>query len=170
MNIQSITKFSFKYYFVLFMVISVFTFSSCGSDEDEPEKLDYPTLISGEYEGTLTVGTNLNFNSKATLSKGSTPNEMIFTEKLKKADETDSTTTFKIELIDLNSKKAIALRIPQQIVQGITIVGTALSQDDPQGTQGYFFYQDENENELNEITFLITANNGTYYYNYKKVE
>lgn len=170
MNIQSNHKKNSIYILVLFTLVSLFTFSSCGDKEETPEKLDYATLISGNYEGTLTVGQNLNFISKATFSKGSTENEMIFTEKLKKSDETDSTTTFKIELKDLNSSKAIALRIPQQIIQGITIAGIALDATDPQGTQGYFFYQNEDGEKLNEITFLVTGNNGNYYYNYKKVE
>ncbi|WP_375561298.1 hypothetical protein ACE193_01730 [Bernardetia sp. OM2101] len=170
MNIQSNQKKNSIYLLVLFTLVSLFVFSSCGGKEDTPEKLDYATLISGEYEGTLTVGENLNFVSNATLSKGSTETEMIFTEKLKKADETDSTTTFKIELRDLNSSKAIALRIPQQTIQGVTIVGIALDETDPQGIQGYFFYQDEEGEKLNDITFLITANNGNYYYNYSKVE
>ena len=126
--------------------------------------------MAGEYEGTLTVGENLNFISNATLAKGSTDNEMIFTERIKKPDETDSTTTFKIELVDLNSKQGVALRIPQQTVQGVQIAGVALSEEDPQGRQGYFFYQDEEGEVLNEITFLLTANGGKYYYNYKKVE
>ena len=170
MNIQSNHKKNPAYFLVLFTLVSLFIFSSCNNEEDTPQKLDYSTLMSGEYEGTLTVGQNLNFISTATLSKGSTENEMIFTERLQTADETDSTTTFKIELKDLNSKKAIALRIPQQIVQGVTIVGIALDETDPQGTQGYFFYQNDDEEKLNEITFLITANGGNYYYNYKKIE
>jgi hypothetical protein len=170
MNIQSNQKKNSIYLLVLFTVISLF-FSACGNKEaDTPTKLDYATLMSGEYTGTITVSSTINFISTATLTKGSTVNEMIFTEKFKRRNQTDSVTTFKIELKDLNSKKAIALRIPQQTIQGVTIVGIALDQQDPQGTQGYFFYQNDKEEKLNEITFLITANNGNYYYNYKKVE
>ena len=170
MNIQSIAKFNFKYYFVLLVTISLFTFTSCGDKEEAPEKLDYATLMSGEYTGTLTVGSNLPFPSKATFSKGSTPNEMIFTEKIKRANQADSTTSLKIELQDLNSKEGIALRIPLQIIQGVTIVGTALKADDSKGIQGYFFYQDSKGTKLNEIVFLLAGNGGNYYYKYTKVE
>lgn len=165
MNTQSVFKYSIKYQFILFIVISVFVFSSCTEEEKENPKLNYASLMVGSYEGNISVGENIAFDSKATISAGSTPDEVIFTET-----STDSTTTFKIELVDLSSKKAVALRIPQQIIQGVTIAGIALDQDDPQGIQGYFFYQDEDEEKLNEITFLITANNGNYYYNYTKVE
>lgn len=166
MNTQSISKYSIKYQFALLIIASMFIFSSCKEDKaTEVTKLNYASLISGEYEGTITASSDLTFDSKATISAGSTADEVTFTEV-----STDSTTTFKIQLVDLSSQKAVALRIAQQSIQGTTIVGIALDEEDPQGTQGYFFYQDEDEVKLNEITFLITANNGNYYYNYKKVE
>ncbi|AFM06023.1 hypothetical protein Fleli_3711 [Bernardetia litoralis DSM 6794] len=162
---QSNQKKSSIYLLVLFTVASLFTFSSCKDDAKEATKLDYASLMVGNYEGNISVGEDVSFDSKATISAGSTSDEITFTET-----STDSTTTFKIELVDLSSQKAVALRIPGQTIQGTAIVGIALDTEDPQGTQGYFFYQDENEEKINEITFLITANNGNYYYNYTKVE
>ena len=170
MNIQSNQKKSPVYLLILFTVFSLLTFTSCGEEEDVPEKLDYASLIIGSYKGTLTASPTVSFESKATFTKGSSDTEINFTEIIKRTGRTDSTTTFKIELRDLNSNQAVALRIPQQAVQGVQIAGVALKESDPKGIQGYFFYQDAKGAKLNEITFLVTANGGNYYYNYKKIE
>lgn len=170
MNIQSNQRKNPVYLLILVTLVSLFIFSACGSEDDTPTKLDYSTLIIGEYEGTLTAGPTVNFESKATLTKGSTSTEINFTEIITREGQADSTTTFKIELRDVNSNQVIALRIPQQTVQGVQVAGVALKPEDPQGIQGYFFYQNANGEKLNDITFLVTANGGTYYYTYKKVE
>jgi hypothetical protein len=167
MNIQSVSKYSSKSQFVLLIVASLFIFSSCKDKVIEATKLNYASLMTGNYTGSITVSSDLSLTSKATISAGNTADEVTFTEKL---TGSDSTTTFKIQLVDLSSQKAVALRIAQQTIAGTQLVGKALDQNDPQGIQGYFFYQDENKEEINEITFLISANGGTYYYNYIKGE
>lgn len=167
MNIQ---KKNSIYLFVLFTIASMFVFSSCTdkSAEEQP-KPDYATLMAGNYEGKLLVGEEI--DSKATLTKGSTADEMIFTEIIERQNKPDSTVSFKIQLIDINSRRAVALRIPQQIIgNGVKIAGYAIDEDDPRGYQGYFFYQDANENILNGLAFVITGNNGYYYYDYTKKE
>lgn len=169
MNIQSNTKRNSAYFLILFTFVSLFSLSSCGEETDKPQKLDYATLMSGEYEGNLTVGPNLSFKSKATITKLN-DTEVTFTEKIKKENGADSTTTFKIELRESNTKEGVVLRIPEQTVQGVQIVGVALKEEDPLGRQGYFLYQDKDDKKLNQITFLVTANGGVYYYNYVKKE
>ncbi len=165
MNTQSVSKYNIKYQFLILIFTSLLVFSSCKDKTEEVTKLNYVSLMVGSYEGNITVGENIAFDSKATISAGSTADEIIFSET-----SIDSTTTFKIELVDLSSQKAVALRIPQQTIQGTQLVGRALDQNDPQGIQGYFFYQDDNKEKINEITFLISANGGNYYYNYVKNE
>lgn len=170
MNINSNQKRKPAYLLVLFTLVSLFIFSSCGEEGDEPVKLDYSTLMAGTYKGTITSGPQVEFASEATLSRGSTNDEINFSEIIKRVGKPDSTTTFKIELIDLNSANGIALRIPQQTVQGAQIVGRALREDDSRGTQGFFFYKNEEGEIINEITFLVSGNGGVYYYTYAKVE
>ncbi|WP_291727866.1 hypothetical protein [Bernardetia sp.] len=158
------------YLLLVFTIASMLVFSSCGGDDAEQEpKPDFASLILGEYEGKLSVGEEI--DSKASLRKGNAADEIIFTEVIERENQPDSTVSFKIELIDINSYQAVALRIPQQIIgNGVKIVGSAIDEDDPRGYQGYFFYQDENKNILNGLAFVITGNNGYYYYDYTKVE
>ena len=73
-------------------------------------------------------------------------------------------------MIDINSSQATALRIPIQIVgDGVKIAGSATQNDDPRGYQGYFFYQDAENNILNGLAFEVTGNNSNYLYDYTKV-
>lgn len=168
MNIQSITKRRFNYYFILFISISLFTFSSCKDKEEETKKLNYISLMTGDYKGNIKVG-NLDFPSvKATIKAGSVADEIIFTEKI---SNSDSTTQFKIQLVDMNSQQGIDLFVPQQTIGVVQVVGKVLGNSNTGSNHGYFIYQNTSTKKIvNQIVFSISANGGDYVYTFEKEE
>ncbi|WP_338815642.1 hypothetical protein V9L05_21620 (plasmid) [Bernardetia sp. Wsw4-3y2] len=165
MNTQS--KYSITYQFILFITTSLFIFSACGDSETETPKPDYKSLIIGKYAGEIDFGSDLVFKDTATVSAGSVADEIIFTYKL---SPPDSSITLKLQLVDINSYEGVALRIPEQTVNSIQVAGIAINDSDVRGRQGYFFYQDEKDQLLNEIIFKVTADGLTSIHDFKKIE
>lgn len=166
MNIQSNQKIG--YLIVLFTLVSLFVFSSCGDKTKETPKLDYVTLMKGDYKGSFKVGTFTFPSTTATIKAGSTADEIIFTENVLNSD---STTQFKIQLVDANSQQGIDLFVPQQTIGSVQVVGKVLGNDNTKGNHGYFLYQNTTTNKIiNQIVFSISANGGDYVYTFDKQE
>ncbi len=166
MNTWSISKYSIKYQFILFIATSLFIFSACGDSSKETPKPDYKSLIIGKYAGEISFGNDLVFTDTATVSAGSVADEIIFTYKL---SPPDSSITLKIQLVDINSYEGLALRIPEQTVNSIQVAGVAIDPSDVRGRQGYFFYQDENNQLLNQIRFTVIADGLVSFHDFKKI-
>lgn len=166
MTIQS--KFHSNYLFILFFAFSLAAFSSCKTKTEDTPKLDYVSLISGDYKGSIKVG-DLTFSPvEASIRAGSTADEMIFTEKIANSD---STTQFKIQLVDLSSQQAIGLFVPQQTIGGVQVVGKILGSSATSTQHGYFLYQDTDTKKIiNQFVFSISANGGDYVYTFDKKE
>ena len=174
MNTWSISKYSIKYQFILFIATSLFIFSACGDKTDETSKLDYVSLMTGDYTGELDFGIdasgqNTILLSTATVSAGSVADEVTFTYKI---TQSDSTISFKIQLQDLKSSegKGIALRIPEQTVNSVQLAGIALNEPDVRGRQGFFYYTDKDGEIINQIRFKITADGLTTVFSFEKPE
>ncbi|WP_338767659.1 hypothetical protein WAF17_06265 [Bernardetia sp. ABR2-2B] len=167
MNTQSILKYSIKFQFVLFIAASLFIFSACGDEAEVKPQPDYKSLILGKYAGEIDFGNDLIFRDTATVSAGSVSDEIIFSYKL---TPPDSAISLKIQLKDLNSYEGIELRIPEQTVNGRQVAGVAITDSDVRGRQGFFFYQDDEDNLLNEITFKVTADGLDSFHDFVKIE